>query len=228
MEDVIRARHLAVAIILVIGMVGPYQSDGQDLGRLRYVASPDEISRFFQGKLPAGNVWARDNARYLHLMGERPLVETTGLQATQVYRLLVETRPYGIPVVVRFSIAPDGTGEVIGKIGHSPRFPDILTVNRTAKVSQTEIDEFLKQLADSGFWSMPVFETIDPHHVVMGEPGWMFEGEKERSYHVVCRGTSSLASLKKAVMFLVDVSKLDLASTTIRPDDDRERRNEIQ
>jgi hypothetical protein len=48
-------------------------------------------------------------------------------------------------------------------------------------------------LADSGFWSMPVFETIDPHHVMMGEPGWMFEGEKERSYHVVCRGTSSLA-----------------------------------
>jgi hypothetical protein len=210
-----------VAIVLVIGMVGPYQSDGQDLDRLRYVASPDEIARFFQGKLPAGNVLARDNARYLHLMGERPLVETTGLQATQVYRLLVETRPYGIPVVVRLSIAPDGTGEVTGMIGHSPRFPDVLTANRIAKISQAEIDEFLKLLEGSGFWSMPVFATIDPHHVMMGESGWMFEGEKEGSYHVVCRGTSSLGSLKKAVMFLVDVSKLDLASTTIRPEDSR-------
>jgi hypothetical protein len=217
-----------VAVVLVIGMVGPYQSDGQDLGRLRYVASPDEIARFFQGKLPAGDVWARDNARYLHLMGEKPLVETPGPQAPQVYRLLVETRPYGIPVLVRLSIAPDGNGEVIGKIGHSPRFPDVLTVNRIAKVSQAEIDEFLKQLADSGFWSMPVFETIDPHHVVMGEPGWMFEGEKDGSYHVVCRGTSSLASLKKAVMFLVDVSKLDLASTTTRPDDGRKSVDKIQ
>jgi len=223
-----RARHLTVAVVLVIGMVGPYQSDGQDLGRLRYVASPDEIARFFQGKLPAGDVWARDNARYLHLMGEKPLVETPGPQAPQVYRLLVETRPYGIPVLVRLSIAPDGNGEVIGKIGHSPRFPDVLTVNRIAKVSQAEIDEFLKQLADSGFWSMPVFETIDPHHVVMGEPGWMFEGEKDGSYHVVCRGTSSLASLKKAVMFLVDVSKLDLASTTTRPDDGRKSVDKIQ
>jgi hypothetical protein len=136
--------------------------------------------------------------------------------------------PYGIPVVVRLSIAPDGTGEVVGKIGRSPRFPDVLTVNRIAKVSQAEIDEFVKLLADSGFWSMPVFETIDPHDFMMGEPGWMFEREKEGSYHVVCRGTSSLASLKKAVMFLVDVSKLDLASTTIRSDDGRKSRDEIQ
>jgi hypothetical protein len=227
-EHVMRASYLTVAILLVLGMVGPYQSDCQDLGRLRYVASPDEIARFFQGKLPAGNVWARDNARYLHLMGEKPLVETAGPRARQVYRLLVDTRPYGIPVVMRLLIAPDGTGEVIGKIGHSPRFPDVLTVNRIATVSQAEIDEFLKLLADSGFWSMPVFETIDPHHVMMGEPGWMFEGEKEGSYHVVCRGTSSLAYVKKAVMFLVDVSKLDLASTTIRPDDGKESRDEIQ
>ncbi len=94
-------------------------------------------------------------------------------------------------------------------------------MNRIAKLSREDVDEFLKLLGDSGFWSMAVFETIDPHHVMMGEPGWMFEGEKEGSYHVVCRGTSSLASLKKAVMFLVDVSKLDLASTRIRPDDGR-------
>ena len=214
-----RARHLTVAIVLVIGIVGPYQSDGQDLGRLRYVASPDEIARFFQGKIPAGNVLARDNARYLHLMGEKPLVETTGLQAAQVYRLLVETRPYGIPVVVRLSIGPDGTGEVVGKMGHSPRFPDLLTANRIVKVSQVDVNEFLKLLEGSDFWSTPVFESIDPHHVMMGEPGWMLEGAKEGSYHVVCRGTSSLASLKKAVMFLVDVSKLDLASSTTRPND---------
>ncbi len=214
-----RTKHLTVMILLVISTLVPCQADGQDLGRLRYIASPEEIARFFQGKLPAGNVWARDNARCLHLMGEKPLVETAGPQIPQVYRLLVETRPYGIPVVVRLSIGPDGTGEVVGKMGHSPRFPDVLTVNRIAKVSQAEIDEFLKLLADSGFWSMPVFETIDPHHVMMGEPGWMFEGAKGGSYHVVCRGTSSLDSLKKAVMFLADVSKLDLASTTIRPAD---------
>lgn len=210
-------RRLMVAIALVLVALGCDQSVGQDVGRLRYIAPPDEIARFFQGKLPAGNVVARGNARYLHLMGERPLVETMGPQVTQVYRLLVETRPYGIPVVARLSIATDGTGEIVGKVGHSPRFPDVLTENRMVKLSQADTDEFLKLLADSGFWSMPVFETIDPHHVVIGEPGWTFEGAKEGSYHLVCRGTSSLASLRKALMFLQEVSKLDLASTKTRP-----------
>jgi hypothetical protein len=118
-----RTKCLTVTILLVIGTLVSCQSDGQDLGRLRYVASPDEIARFFQGKLPAGNVWARDNARYLHLMGEKPLVETAGPQAPQVYRLVVQTRPYGIPAIVRLSIASDGTGEVIGKIRSQPSIP---------------------------------------------------------------------------------------------------------
>jgi len=217
-----------MTIILVLSALVPCLSDGQNAELSGQIPSPSEIAQFFQGKLQANNASARYNARCLHLMGERPLVETMGPQATQVYRLLVETRPHGVPVVVRLMVGRDGIGEVIGKIGHSPRFPDVLTVNRIAKVSQADMDEFLKLLEGSDFWSMPVFQTIDPHHAPMGEPGWMFEGEKEGSYHVVCRGTSSLASLKKAVMFLVDVSKLDLASTTTRPDDGRKSGAKIQ
>src|SRR5208282_220271 len=228
MEDVMRARHITMTIILVLSALVPCLSDGQNAELSGQIPSPSEIAQFFQGKLQANNASARYNARCLHLMGERPLVETMGPQATQVYRLLVETRPHGVPVVVRLMVGRDGIGEVIGKIGHSPRFPDVLTVNRIAKVSQADMDEFLKLLEGSDFWSMPVFQTIDPHHAPMGEPGWMFEGEKEGSYHVVCRGTSSLASLKKAVMFLVDVSKLDLASTTTRPDDGRKSGAKIQ
>lgn len=223
-----RARHITMTIILVLSALVPCLSDGQNAELSGQIPSPSEIAQFFQGKLQANNASARYNARCLHLMGERPLVETMGPQATQVYRLLVETRPHGVPVVVRLMVGRDGIGEVIGKIGHSPRFPDVLTVNRIAKVSQADMDEFLKLLEGSDFWSMPVFQTIDPHHAPMGEPGWMFEGEKEGSYHVVCRGTSSLASLKKAVMFLVDVSKLDLASTTTRPDDGRKSGAKIQ
>ncbi len=148
-------------------------------------------------------------------MGEKPLVETSGSQTAQVYRLFVRTRPAGILVVVRLSIGPGGSGEVVGKMSKSASAADVLAVHRTVNLSRTDVDGFLKLTADSGFWSMPVHDAIDIHHVAMGEPSWMFEGEKEGSYHVVCRGTSSLASLKKTVMFLVDVSKLDLISTTI-------------
>ena len=217
--------RLMVTILFVLSSLAPCHSEGQDLTRPHYVASPDEITRFFQGRLPKDSVLSRENARYLHLMREKPLVDAAGAYAPQVYRLLIETRPYGVPVVVRLSITLDGTGEVVGKIANSPRFPDDLTTNQTAKISRAEINEFVKLLADSDFWSMPVFETVDPHHVRLGEAGWMFEGEKDGSYHVVCRGTSSLASLKKAAMFLVDVSKLDLASTTVRPEYSTKSRN---
>lgn len=214
-----RARRLTMtAILMLMSALAPCPSDGQNAQVAAQIPSPREIDQFFQGKLQADSLPARFDARYLQLMGERPLVEMVGPQAPQIYRFLLETRPYGVPVVVRLSIGPDGTGEVNGKIGHSPRFPDHLTEDRMAKLSQADTDKFLRLLAGSDFWSMPVFETIDPHHVLLGEPGWTFEGAKEGSYHVVFRGTSGLASLRNAVMFLQHVSKLDLASTANRPD----------
>jgi hypothetical protein len=213
------ARRLTVAILLVISTLVPCKSDGQNAERSGQNPSPRDIAQFFQGKLSPdnGRVLAVAYARFLHLMGEKPMIETVGPQASQVYRVLVETRPYNTPVIARLSIRPDGTGEVVVKVSQSARAADVLAVQRTVNLSHSDVGNFLKLLADSGFWSMPVLEPINTHRVVMGEAGWMFEGEKEGSYHVVCRGTSSLASLKKAVMFLVDVSKLDLASTAGAP-----------
>ena len=212
-----RAKCLSVMTMVALSTLSPCQSGGQSHHRPAQTLSPSDASQFFQGKIQADSVWARDNSRYLHLMGEKPLADTMGPQATEVYRLLIQTSPYGIPVVVRFSIAPDGSGSVVGKMGHSPRSPDILTVDRVEKVSQADTNKFFKLLTDSGFWSMPVYESIDLHHVTMGDASWMFEGEREGAYHVVCRGTSSLASLRKTLMFLVDMSKIDLASTTNQP-----------
>ena len=151
--------------------------------------------------------------------GRKTVGRNCGSARTQIYRLLVGTRPYNIPVVVRLSILPDGTGEVVGKISHSSRFADRLTANKTIRVSHADVEQFLKLLSDWGFWSMPVLERVDPAHVRLGGVGWMLEGEKEGSYHVVCRGDANLASFKGAVLFLVNVSQLDLASTATRPGD---------
>ena len=152
-------------------------------------------------------------------MGEKPLVVDKSPQAPQIFRMVVETRPYNVPVVVRLTIGTDGIGEVVAKVAQSARFPDVLTVNRTAAVSSADVNEFLKLLTDSGFWLKPVQAPLDIERVVMGEPGWMLEGSNEGSYHVVWRNTSGLTSLKQAVMFLaVNISKLDLAYTERRPD----------
>jgi hypothetical protein len=223
-----RTKLLTVTILVVTSTLTPCQSDAQNVGWSGKPPSPGDVAQFFQGQISADDAWARYNIPLLHLMGEKPLAEAAEPQAAQVYRLFFQTRPSGIPVVVRLSVGPDGTGEVVSKISQSARAADVLAVHRTVNLSRTEVGDFYKLLADSGFWSMPVHEQINIHHVLMGETGWIFEGKKEGSYHVVCRGTSSLASLKKAVMFLVDVSKLDLASTTIRPDDGRKSTDKSQ
>jgi hypothetical protein len=214
----VRRETLAFTFMSVISLLGPAKSGAQGLDRLRYIAPPQEFFQFFQGNLGPNNgrALAVDYARYLHMMGEKPLVETAGPQGTQVYRLLFNAR-YNIPVVVRFSIFPDGTGEVVGKISHSPRFADRLTANKTIPVAHADVEQFLRLLADWGFWSMPVLERIETTRIRLGGVGWMLEGEKAGSYHVVCRSDDNLASLKGAVLFLVNVSQLDLASTTTRP-----------
>ncbi|MGC1491530.1 MAG: hypothetical protein WA798_09155 [Candidatus Acidiferrum sp.] len=210
---------MLIAMMSVTSLLGPANSGAQDLDRLRYIPPPQEIFQFFQGNLGPndGGALALYYARYLHMMGEKPLAETPGPQGTQVYRLLVVTRPYNIPVVVRLSIFPDGTGEIVGKISQSSRFADRLTANKTTRVSHADVEQFLKLLADLGFWSLPVLERIDTARVGLGGVGWMLEGEKAGTYHVVCRDDANLAALMRPVLFLVNLSQLDLASTTARP-----------
>lgn len=202
-----RRETLAIAFMSVIGLLGPAKSCAQDVDRLRYVPPPQEIFQFFQGNLGPNNgrPLAVGYARYLHLMREKPLAETAGPQGVQVYRLLLETRPYNIPVVVRLSILPDSTGEVVAKISHSHRFADRLTANKTIGVSRADVEQFLKLLVDWGFWSMPVLERIETTRTRLGGVGWMLEGEKEGHYHVVCRGDANLTHLTGAVLFLVNV-----------------------
>jgi hypothetical protein len=207
-----------VMIAPVIAVLGVGHSHGQDAFRLRYIPSPDDIAQFFQGQLSGSDHVATTYCRILHLMGEKPLVVAKSPQAPQIFRMVVETRPYNVPVVVRLTIGPDGVGEVVSKVAQSARFPDVLTVNRAAAVSSANVNEFLKLLTDSGFWLKPVQAPLDSEHVVMGEPGWMLEGNNEGSYHVLWRNTSGLTSLREAVMFLVvNIGKVDLASTAGQP-----------
>ena len=216
---------LVVAFLCVVSLAGPAKSGAQDPVRLGYSPPPQEISQYFRGNLGPenGRALAFGYARYLHLMGEKPLPEIAATEGAQVYRVLVETRPYNIPVVVRFSILPDGTGEVASKISHSPRFADRLTTNKTVRASRVQVEQFLKLLARWDFWSLPVLEQIDPSRVRMGGVGWMLEGERHGSYHVVCREARDLASFDEPLAFLVNLSQLDLASTTTPPSDGKPR-----
>jgi hypothetical protein len=181
---------------------------------------PDENPQFFPTEVFGSNhaILARVYSRYLRLMAEKPLAESASPECPQVYRVLVETRPYNAPVIVRLRIRTDGVCELVAKVGRDSGHPQILTVNKTTDPSRLDVEKFLKLLEEAGFWSMPRQKPFDIHHVVMGDAGWMLEGIKGRRYHLVHRGTSELGSLKDSVAFLVtNLANLDLRSLPVGP-----------
>ncbi len=209
----LRRRWLALLIATVICLLDAGHSSGQDTSRLRYIPSSDEIAQFFHGELSVGNA-ASAYDRDLHFMGEQPLTETTAGQPSEVYRLLVETRPDNIPIVIRLSIGVEGTGQLIAKVAQNAGSPDVLTMDKTTEISHADVDQFLQLLTSSAFWSMPVKQPLDPLHVVLGGADWLFEGETGGVYHVVVRSTPYFSSIEPVAMFLVDVAKIDLASAS--------------
>ena len=218
-----RAVHLSLIALLAISAAAN-RSHGQSAHQPNSSSVVDDLARFFPNQFSPGDseIWAITNARYLRMMGESPLDEMASLRVQEIYRVLVETRPSNIPVVVRISVRPDGTGQLAAK-SESARLPGVLTVNRKAEVSRTDVNDFLNALKNSGFWSMPTLEEIDIHQpVVLGAPGWMVEGEKEGSFHAVFRTTPRLASLRGPAMFLVaNLARVDLSTAARRADESR-------
>jgi hypothetical protein len=156
-------RRIWLTVILLFGTGFIANSlRAQDAGWLRYVPSSSDIAAFFHGELTESNhpALAAYNARYLHLMGENPLSDGVSPSLPQIYRLLVETRPHGIPLVVRLSIKADSSGGAVVKVSQNLRFSDTLTVNRTEVVSRENVDAFLKLLVTASFWSEPVVSSL--------------------------------------------------------------------
>jgi len=212
---------LLLAVLLAIPGSIVAQSPGQDpRGR-----GPDENPQFFPTEVFGSNrsIVAMGYSWYLRSMQEKPLAESRRPQYPQVYRLLAEVRPYNAPVVVRLSARTDGSGELVTKAGRDGGHPDILTVNTTAEVSQVDVQRFLSLLENADFWSMPTQKLPDTHKpVVMGEGGWMLEGMRDGTYHLVYRGTSGLGPLKDPLIFLlVSLGKVDFRSLPVGPQADR-------
>ncbi len=178
---------------------------------------PDENPQFFPSGALTSNlaIVGRAYSWYLRSLQEKPLAECVSRECPQVYRVLVVTRPYNAPVVVRLWIRSDGVSELVTKVGRDGGHPQILTVSKTADPARVDVDKFLKLLEEAGFWSMPT-EFAKP--TAMGAAGWMLEGIREDKYHIVCRSAPEIGPLKDPLDFLVvGLAKIDLASLPVGP-----------
>jgi hypothetical protein len=185
----------------------------------RYVP-PDENPQYFPDAVFGGGQTrlARYYSWYLRSMREKPLAECIAGDTSQAYRVLIVTRPYNAPVVVRLAVGATGGGDLVSKVARDGGHPDIVTLDRTAKVSQEDVQRFVSLLDAADFWSMPSQKPPDIHKVVMGAVDWMLEAEKHGAYHAVERTTPELGPLKDAAIFLViRLAKLDLRSLPVGP-----------
>ncbi len=210
---------LAVLWLAAVGGSAGQSNSAGAIGERRW-PPPDENPQFFPTEAfgNSQNVLARFYSWYLRSMGEKPLPELVTLDHRQVYRALVVLRPYNAPVVVRMSVAKDCRGDLAAKVAVSGGHPELLTVNRTSEVSQANVRKFLDLMMGADFWSIPTLKLFNSRPSVLGESGWMLEGSKDGTYHVVVSSTSELGPLKGALQVLVvSLASLDLRSLPVGP-----------
>ena len=210
-------RHVGLIIIFAIAFAtfANEPRKQQDSDWFSYAPSPNDIATYFQGRLSKNNgaSLAAYDARFLHFMDEKPLRDGLSPSISQIFRVLVATRPHNLPLVVRLTIKTDGTGEVIVKLIQDFRHKQVWAPNLSTTVPFKEVDRFLKLLANSGFWSLATLPPFDvDKRQSMGDASWMLEGTKDGSYQVVCRNTATLGTLRSSLLYLiVDVGKIKLS-----------------
>jgi hypothetical protein len=66
--------------------------------------------------------------------------------------------------------------------------PRLIEDDKTLSVSSEQVNEFLKQLHEADFWSLPTAKFVYGHD---GEE-WLLEGKRNDKYHVVDRWSGSM------------------------------------
>lgn len=105
---------------------------------------------------------------------------------TVVYRFLW-LRTFHHPVAIRAIIAPDGTGELITRVGGGAGGydPGRLIENQTEKLSAIQVKDLIEQVRSAKFWELPTEEK----RASFGFDGarWILEGIQDGNYHIVDR-----------------------------------------
>jgi hypothetical protein len=140
---------------------------------------PDGV---FHAREPKANVIENYFAGYLHKMAEPSLLQEASSNKSASYRL-TRISPLGTQLVVRLNIIDMGAAKLTTKIASGEGLP-ISESHRD--VSSDEIDEFLKTVTNSDFWSAPSAEPPQALEPMDGQI-WLIEGRGPRGYHAVLR-----------------------------------------
>ena len=121
-----------------------------------------------------------------------------------VYRFLW-LRAFHHPVAIRVIVAPDGTGELITKVGGGVGgyAPGPLIENQMKKLSTIEVKYLLDQINGAHFWELPTKEKKKNTYIEIDGAQWILEGIQDGNYHIVDRWSPKKDAYRALCWFFV-------------------------
>jgi len=131
-----------------------------------------------------------------------------------VYRFLW-IRAFDNPIVVRVTIAANGTANVVVKMGEVGKgSPGRLIRNERHDLPAAIIADLAARIQGTNFWNVPTVESMNG--VGLDGAEWVLEGVSEGNYHVVVRWSPEKGSYRKLCLFFIhDLAQLKIPRSRI-------------
>ncbi|NIT03983.1 hypothetical protein GTO10_03580 [Candidatus Saccharibacteria bacterium] len=130
-----------------------------------------------------------------------------GNEENRVYRFLW-LRSFHVPIAIRLTVDSSGAGSLTTKMlsGAGGYCPGILIKDETITVMKEDVREFISLLQKANYWELPTNKKV------LGLDGaeWIIEGVNGGRYHVVNRWTPEEGEFRKAALYLLRLSKLEV------------------
>jgi hypothetical protein len=151
----------------------------------------------------------------LKALDEPSLYAASDSSQNEIYRFLW-LRTFHHPVAVRIELsAKSATVFVKEADGAGGYKPGKLIRNSQVILSERQSMQLVRALQDAGFWKEPTIEESQ----TVGSDGarWIFEGVKERNYHVVDRWSPPISKSKfgRLGRTFIDLAQLQLSKDDI-------------
>jgi len=140
---------------------------------------------------------------------EEPSLRRGKITSGPVYRFLL-IPPFTPSLVIRLTVNPDGTGNLIAGLGtRRNKSRETTPRQQTLSVSPEQVSKFLGLLREANFWSLPSARYEETLVRVADGKVWLLEANKSGKYHVVDRSDGLIeVNFSRACDYLLELSPL--------------------
>jgi hypothetical protein len=140
---------------------------------------------------------------------EEPSLRRGKITSGTVYRFLL-IPPFTPSLVVRLTVNPDGTGNLIATLGtRRSRGGETTPTQQALSLTPDQVNKFLNLVREANFWSLPSARPEESQVRFADGKEWLLEGKESSKYHVVNRSDNATeVGFSLACNYLQELSPL--------------------